>query len=192
MQAVKKIVRKIVPRPVQTPPCPVQADESEYSAIMSVYDEAGWASPRLIELAIAAAERAMNEVQVEGSPWPGEELRLLGGLMLAMRPKVVAEIGSSNARASEVMKSYLPEGGKLVSEAAGAEFILVSGPADGKFEAKVLDELGRMKFDQPPIVMFNDTRKWEMLRFVREIRYPKLDMTSFGRWTGTMLVELTR
>jgi hypothetical protein len=89
------------------------------------------------------------------------------------------------------MKKYLGDG-KLVSEVGEAEFILVSGVGDGKFEDGVLERLGGMKFERPPIVMFNDTRKWEMLRFCREIRYPKLDMTSFGRWTGTMLVELTR
>ena len=66
-----------------------------------------------------------------------------------------------------------------------------NGPADGEFEKRVLEDLARIKFSKPPIVMMNDTRRWEMLRLVREIRHPKLDMTSFGRWTGTLLVELT-
>jgi hypothetical protein len=73
---------------------------------------------------------------------------------------------------------------------AGAELILVSGVADGDWQGRVLDELGRVKFERAPIVVLNDTRRWEMLKFVRGIRWPKLDMTSFGRWSGTMLVEL--
>jgi hypothetical protein len=197
MQAVKKIVRKIVPRPVQTPPAPVEVEESAYSVIWSTYDEPGRPTQRLVELAIDAVERAMKDVQVRGSVWPGEELCLLGGLMLAMRPKVVVQIGRGDARAAEVLKQYLGDGkyfrlDEVGDEVAAAEFILVSGPADGKFEEKVLEDLGRVNFARPPIVMFNDTRRWEMLRFVREIRYPKLDMTSFGRWAGTMMLELTR
>src|SRR6266850_992915 len=192
MQTVKQMVRKWVPRPIETPPCPVEVEQSAYSAMFSLFDEPGRPTQRLIELGLDAVERAMREVEVEGSVWPGEELRLLGGLMLAMRPKVVVEIGSSSTKASEVMKKYLPEGARIVSEVEGAEFILVSGPGDGKFEEGILERLGTLKFEKPPIVMLNDTRRWEMLRFCREIRYPKLDMTSFGRWTGTMLVELSR
>lgn len=190
MQAVKKIVRKIVPRPIATPPAPVESEQSEYSAIASVYDEAGWASPRLIDLSLDAVERAMKDVHLPGTIWPGEEWCLLGGLMLAMRPKLVAIAGERTGRAVEVIEKYLPGGGSLSSESAGAEFILVSGPGDGNFEQGVLEQLARQSFQRPPIVMLNDTRRWEMLRFVREIRHPKLDMTSFARWTGTMLVEI--
>lgn len=189
MQTVKRVVRKFVPRPIETPACPVEVEQSAYSAMFSLFDEPGRPTQRLIELGIEAVERAMKNVEVAGSVWPGEELKLLGGLMLAMRPRVVAEIGDANVRALEVMKKYLPKGAELVREAVGAEFILVSGPGDGKFEENVLHRLGRLKFHKAPIVMFNDTRRWEMLRFCREIRNPKLDMTSFGRWTGTMLVE---
>jgi hypothetical protein len=192
MQTVKRVVRKFVPRPIETPACPVPDAQCEYSAMFSLFDEPGRPTQRLIELGIDAVERTMKDVQVEGSVWPGEELRLIGGVMLAMRPGVVVEIGNSNPRAVEVMRKYLPEGGKVVSEIERAEFILVSGQADGKFEEGVLERLGRMKFEKAPIVMFNDTRRWEMLRFCREIQYPKLDMTSFGRWTGTLLVELKR
>src|ERR1041384_7037476 len=103
MQTVKRVVRKFVPRPIETPPCPVPDARCEYSAMFSLFDEPGRPSQRLIDLSIGAVERAMNDVKVDGSVWPGEELKLLGGLMLAMRPKVVAEIGNSSARALEVM-----------------------------------------------------------------------------------------
>lgn len=192
MQAVKRVVRKIVPRPIQTPPCPVDAEDSIYSTMCSNFDESGRPSQRLIELAIDAVERAMRDVEAAHSLWPGEEMRLVGGLMLAMRPKMVALVGESNDRAAEVMRSYLPQEARISREVEGAEFVLVSGPGDGKFEDEVMSRLEAVSFARPPIVMFNDTRKWGMLRFCREIRYPKLDMTSFGRWRGTMLVELVR
>ena len=132
----------------------------------------------------------MKDVEVERSDWPGEELKLVGGLVLAMRPQTVAIIGGANPRAGEVLRKYLPQGVTISSDPAGAELILVNGPGDGEFEQEILDKLRQMRFEKAPIVLFNDTRKWEMLRFCREIAYPKLDMTSFGRWTGTLLVEL--
>jgi len=192
MQTVKKMVRKVIPRPVETPPAPVESAESAYSAICSLYDQARPPTQRLIELGIDAVERAMRDVEVAGSVWPGQELKLIGGLMLAMRPKVVAVIGEGNSRASEVIRRYLPDGGKISDEMEEVEFVLVNGPGDGKFEQHVLQRVEDLQFEKAPIVMLNDTRKWEMLRYCREIRYPTLDMTSFGRWTGTMLVELTR
>lgn len=38
---------------------------------------------------------------------------------------------------------------------------------------------------------FDDIRLWNMLRIWREIRLPKMDMTSFGPWCGTGLCEWT-
>src|SRR5438552_13752888 len=111
MQAVKRVVRKFVPRAVQTPPCPVEGVQSEYSALFSLFDESGRPSQRLIELGIDAVERAMKDVEAPNSIWPGEELGLIGGLMLALRPKVAVIIGEPNDRASEIMEKYLPEGG---------------------------------------------------------------------------------
>ena len=194
MPSVKQVVRKFIPRPIQTPPAPVETEDSAYSAICSVYDEEARPTQRLVDLAIEAVERAMKNVQLRGTVWPGEELCLIGGLMLAMRPRVVVQIGS-NEKASEVVKKYL-EGGRyqhldrVGQEISEADLILIDGPADGEFEKRVLDDLARLKFAKPPIVMLSDTRRWEMLRFVRSIRFPKLDMTSFASWTGTMLVEM--
>ena len=194
MPSVKQVVRKFIPRPIQTPPAPVDVEDSAYSAIYSLYDEQARPTQRLLDLAIDSVERAMKDVHDRATVWPGEELCLIGGLVLAMRPKVVAQIGR-NERASELVKKYLEAGtlktvDRISNEIADAELILVNGPADGEFEKAVLDDLGRVKFAKPPIVMLNDTRRWEMLRLVRSIHYPKLDMTSFGRWTGTMLLEI--
>ncbi len=37
--------------------------------------------------------------------------------------------------------------------------------------------------------MFDDIRVWNMLEIWRGIRRPKLDLTSFGHWSGTGLVD---
>lgn len=69
------------------------------------------------------------------------------------------------------------------------EFLFIDGPKDNNFEWKLLDYLKTVKFRKPPIIVFDDTRLWSMLKFWRELPYPKLDLTSFGHASGTGLVQ---
>ena len=70
-----------------------------------------------------------------------------------------------------------------------ADFIFIDGPKDNVFEYRFMELLRSIKFAKPPILMFDDTRLWSMLRFWRQLPYPKMDFTSFGHWSGTGLVE---
>jgi hypothetical protein len=69
------------------------------------------------------------------------------------------------------------------------EFMFIDGPKDNDFEWKLLAYLKTLKFKKPPIIVFDDTRLWSMLKFWRELPYPKLDLTSFGHCSGTGLVQ---
>ena len=73
---------------------------------------------------------------------------------------------------------------------ASAEFLFIDGPKDNVFEFRFMELLRSIRFEKPPILMFDDTRLWSMLRFWRQLPYPKMDLTSFGHWSGTGLVEL--
>lgn len=70
-----------------------------------------------------------------------------------------------------------------------AELIFIDGPKDGYFEQKLLDQMQTLKLHQKPILVFDDIRLWNMLAIWRRIQMPKLDMTSFGHWSGTGLVQ---
>lgn len=72
---------------------------------------------------------------------------------------------------------------------AQADFIFVDGPKDGRFEPALAARLDTVEFTRPPYVLFDDIRDLNMLRFWRELRKPKLDISSFGHWTGTGLVR---
>lgn len=73
-----------------------------------------------------------------------------------------------------------------------ADLIFVDGPKDGRFERIFIDRLGDAGLSRHPVVVFDDVRVWNMLAVWREIRMPKLDLTSFGHWSGTGLVDWTR
>jgi predicted O-methyltransferase YrrM len=70
-----------------------------------------------------------------------------------------------------------------------ADFLFVDGPKDGVFEQQFLDRLGSVRFATPPLVMFDDVRLWNMVRIWKNVRRPKLDLTSFGHWSGTGLID---
>jgi predicted O-methyltransferase YrrM len=72
-----------------------------------------------------------------------------------------------------------------------ADLIFTDGPKDGHFERAFLAMLQVTPRSKPCLVIFDDIRILGMVRTWREITLPKLDLTSFGHWTGTGLVWLS-
>src|SRR5438132_13726148 len=71
-----------------------------------------------------------------------------------------------------------------------AGMIFVDGPKDGIFEQRLLDNMRSASFDtKPMILILDDIRLWNMLGIWRKVSFPKLDLTSFGHWSGTGLIE---
>ena len=70
-----------------------------------------------------------------------------------------------------------------------ADLIFLDAAKDGVTEPTLLANLQQVPFLKPPLLVLDDIRVWTMLKVWREIPYPKLDLTSFGSWTGTGLVE---
>jgi predicted O-methyltransferase YrrM len=67
--------------------------------------------------------------------------------------------------------------------------LFIDGPKDGNFERKFLRQLETASFQKPLLLVLDDIRFWNMLAIWHEIAHPKLDLTSFGHWSGTGLVE---
>lgn len=72
-----------------------------------------------------------------------------------------------------------------------ADFIFIDAAKDGVMEQRFIENLLPLSFQRAPIVMFDDIRLWQMLKIWRELPRPRLDLTSFGHWSGTGLVDWT-
>jgi len=70
-----------------------------------------------------------------------------------------------------------------------ADFILVDAKHDGEQERGFVRGFEQVGLACGPIVMFDDIRLWDMLAFWHELQRPKLDITSFGHWSGTGLAD---
>ena len=70
-----------------------------------------------------------------------------------------------------------------------ADMIFVDGPKDGRFEQDFLERLKELRLTQTPLLIFDDIRLWNMLAIWRAVAMPKLDVTSFGHWSGTGFVD---
>lgn len=78
---------------------------------------------------------------------------------------------------------------KHSSMIAAADILFVDAPKDGVFEPKFVANLSRVRFAKPPLLIFDDIRVWNMLKLWSQLSMPKLDLTSFGHWSGTGLVR---
>jgi predicted O-methyltransferase YrrM len=70
-----------------------------------------------------------------------------------------------------------------------AELIFVDGPKDDVTEVEFLKMIMKIMFYHNPIIIFDDIRLMNMLYIWRDIQRPKMDITSFGHWSGTGLVD---
>jgi len=71
-----------------------------------------------------------------------------------------------------------------------AKMVFIDGPKDGIFEQKLLDNMRSLSFDSKPLILIlDDIRLWNMLGIWRRVSFPKLDLTSFGHWSGTGIIE---
>lgn len=70
-----------------------------------------------------------------------------------------------------------------------AELVFVDGPKDGSTEIRFLELMDKIAFKRAPIVLFDDIRTANMLAIWRQIKRPKMDITSYGHWSGSGLVD---
>jgi hypothetical protein len=71
----------------------------------------------------------------------------------------------------------------------GCDLLFVDAPKNVQFERALLDNLSSIRLPPNLLVIFDDIRLWNMLQIWREIRRPKLDLTSFGHWSGTGIID---
>jgi predicted O-methyltransferase YrrM len=78
---------------------------------------------------------------------------------------------------------------KHISLMEQADIIFVDAKKDGKMEKDFIDHFKATNFRNKPLIIFDDIKNWMMLGIWRSIEQPKLDITSFGHFTGTGIVD---
>lgn len=78
---------------------------------------------------------------------------------------------------------------KYESLFADADIIFMDALKDGVQEYRFLENFSKMKFNKKCLFVFDDIRLWNMLDIWYNLNKSKLDLTSFGHWSGTGLVE---
>lgn len=74
---------------------------------------------------------------------------------------------------------------------AQADLIFLDGPKDFHFEWDFLQLLGSLHPQRDCWLLIDDIKMWNMLGIWRRVASPKLDLTSFGHWSGSGLVHLS-
>ncbi len=71
-----------------------------------------------------------------------------------------------------------------------SQVIFLDGPKNGQFEYDFLVLLAEISFDLPCYLIIDDIRFLNMIPLWRGIRSSKMDLTSFGHWSGTGIVKI--
>ena len=71
---------------------------------------------------------------------------------------------------------------------ASADIVFVDAPKDGQFEYQFLPWLFVVEPERSQLVVLDDVRVVPMINLWRSLPLPKLDVASFGHWSGTGLV----
>jgi O-methyltransferase len=152
--------------------------------------------------------------------WPGEHYRLLAAIVEILQPKSIVEIGTFTGLSALSMKKFLPLNSNIYTfdiipwKEIGSTCLTEDDFTNGQLVQHVdnlqrqeviekhknilnsadiifMDNFYQLSFTKQAILILDDIRLWNMLKIWREIKKPKLDVTSFGHWSGTGLVELT-
>ena len=72
-----------------------------------------------------------------------------------------------------------------------AEIIFMDAPKDDVFEYKMAENFSRLSVKKFKMLIIDDIQFVNMIDFWRAISSPKLDVTSFGHWSGTGIVDIS-
>jgi hypothetical protein len=74
----------------------------------------------------------------------------------------------------------------------GADIIFLDAPKDDVFEYKMVSQFQKLKKKDGKLLIIDDICFVNMIDFWRGIASPKIDMSSFGHWSGTGLVDISQ
>jgi hypothetical protein len=66
-----------------------------------------------------------------------------------------------------------------------ADLVFIDAAKDGVLERRLIASFEKLPYESEPLFVLDDIRLWNMLSTWRDLRWPKLDLTSFGHWCGT-------
>jgi predicted O-methyltransferase YrrM len=73
-----------------------------------------------------------------------------------------------------------------------ADIIFIDAPKDGIFEYEFVPMLQQLDGKEGKILIFDDIRFLNTIDMWNRIKSPKLDVTSFGHFTGTGIVDISK
>lgn len=83
----------------------------------------------------------------------------------------------------------LKENFEIHSDLISKSEFLVLNIIKGSCENKILEMLKTINFRKKPYLIIDGIRTFHLMKIWRNLKMPKLDLTSFGHWAGTGLVE---
>ena len=100
----------------------------------------------------------------------------------------------NNSRLTQIIEDLSnPQSFKNYSDLiANSDMILLDADKSGTFEDSLLTKMSTIPFESKFRLLFiDDIRYFSMYKVWKKIKNPKIDLTSFGHWSGSGLVDIT-
>jgi predicted O-methyltransferase YrrM len=100
----------------------------------------------------------------------------------------------NNSRLTQIIEDLSnPQSFKNYSDLiANSDMILLDADKSGTFEDSLLTKMSTISFESKFRLLFiDDIRYFSMYKVWKKIKNPKIDLTSFGHWSGSGLVDIT-
>lgn len=120
------------------------------------------------------------------------------GMIATFDPVPWSKVGTTALRESDFSDRFIQFNDDLADMRAvekhksllgNADLIFIDAAKDGVMERCFIRNLKAIGLKSNAIVIFDDIRLWNMLDIWRSVDFPKLDLTSFGHWSGTGVVQ---
>ena len=106
----------------------------------------------------------------------------------------LTKVEFSNNRLTQIIEDLSnPQSFKRHSELiSNSDLILLDADKSGSFEDSLLTKISSISFESKYRLLFiDDIRYFSMYKIWKKIQNPKIDLTSFGHWSGSGLVNIT-
>ena len=106
----------------------------------------------------------------------------------------LTKVEFSNTRFTQIIEDLSnPQSFKTYSELiSNSDLILLDADKSGTFEDSLLTKISSISFERKYRLLFiDDIRYFSMYKIWRKIQNPKIDLTSFGHWSGSGLVDIS-
>ena len=141
-------------------------------------------------------KKANNKSNIESDPTPDTELaykeihKFLATTSILIKKEMTTYVDGL-IKAKFKKKSDINRFEKNFNKLNNANIIFMDAPKDDNFEYKMMRLFLKLDKKKGKLLILDDIKFVNMIDLWRSVKSPKIDLSSFGHWTGTGVIDIS-